>query len=503
MCTLMTFLRRRSTFAWLCLVLPAATFLAATVRGPLAEPVFVHVLFAFWSVLAITTLCVVGAIVVVVIGCRRRLAEVAILGSALLAVSVLPLVHGLTIPGVLMGDNSATVVAALVSVPAGLAIAMPLILPDLGISRAVAARWRLWSGATIVGSVTLATVLLLEPNLIAAPHAGDPVTIVVIGGSLAGTFALSVRHLHLYQVGRRRASLVVAAAFTHLGLSTLVFLVEHPFSLAWWGAHVADAIGVFGGIFGLAFAHNRDRALAFVLAPVVDRDPLVALELGLTPVVHEFLAALDSKDRTTRDHVVRVGELAMRCGVRAGLTGERLRTLGLGALLHDIGKLAIPDEVLVKPGRLTDEEFAVIRRHTVLGDQLLRGSPLLAPAADLVRWHHERVDGTGYPDGVRSNQLPLEVNIISVCDAWDAITSSRPYQQARVAARGHEILRAGAGSQWTARAVDLVLDELDANGVVTRPVDDGLGRVPAGRVRVGGPALGNCADALSVQAFGE
>jgi HD-GYP domain-containing protein (c-di-GMP phosphodiesterase class II) len=260
----------------------------------------------------------------------------------------------------------------------------------------------------------------------------------------------------------------------------LVWFSTGPFTIAWWGAHLIDALATFAAIFGLTFAHFRERSLARTLSPLLNRDPLVALELGLTPTVHRFIAALDAKDPITREHVVRVGELAMRVGIRDGLGSDRLRALGLGALLHDVGKLLVPDEILQKPGTLTESEFEAIKEHSLTGSELMAGSPLLAPAADLVRWHHERADGSGYPDALTGDQIPVEAMIISVCDGWDAMTYTRHYRAALEPDAARQVLREGAGTQWDARAVELLLDELEQNGSVETAVFDAVGREQVG-----------------------
>ena len=216
----------------------------------------------------------------------------------------------------------------------------------------------------------------------------------------------------------------------------------------------------------------------------------MALELGLTPVVHRFIAALERKDMVTRDHVVRVGELAMRVGVRADLAPERIHALGLGALLHDVGKLDAPPDILQKAGPLTDEEFDLMKHHTVRGAEMMSSSPLLAGAAPFVRWHHERGDGDGYPDGIDDEEIPLEVAIISVCDAWDAMTFTRPYRPGMDHGRALGILLEGAGSQWSPAAVGLLARELEENGPIETPLYDGIGRG-------GPPAMGPGEDDLT------
>ncbi len=132
--------------------------------------------------------------------------------------------------------------------------------------------------------------------------------------------------------------------------------------------------------------------------------------------------------------------------------------------------------MLLKAGPLTPEEFAVIEDHTIRGAALMRMSPLLAPVADLVRWHHERADGTGYPDGLGGDRIPLEVSVISVCDAWDAMTNSRQYRSAMTREQARQILLDGAGSHWHPRAVAVVVAELDDLGPAEGRVFAQVGR---------------------------
>lgn len=454
----------------------AATVTAGLLTtGPLVAAGWEAPGFAFASIVVATGLCVFGALIVVVVGWRRGLAEMTILGAALGSASILPMVHGLTIPGVLYGPNAAVSVAAFIAVPLALVVGAPMLLPRHPASIAIAREWRAWTVSGLAVSVLTAAALLIWPNSVAAPAAGSLFALTVTALSLAGTLALSLRQLRLYRIGRRTASLAASVGFGYLGFSMLAWLGTAPFSLGWWLAHAADAGGVLGATAGLFLAHRGDGNVVATLAPVVNRNPLIALELGLTPVVHRFVAALAQKDPVTRDHVVRVAELAMRSGVRAGLAADRLRALGLGALLHDIGKLRAPLEILTKPAALTDDEFEQMKLHTVWGEALMQSSPMLAPAARFVRWHHERVDGAGYPDGLPAEDIPLEAKLISVCDAWDAMTSNRPYRDGMPPAQAIAVLRAHAGTQWCAETVDLVVREIEEGGPVEVSTFDRVG----------------------------
>lgn len=195
--------------------------------------------------------------------------------------------------------------------------------------------------------------------------------------------------------------------------------------------------------------------------------------------------------------VIRVGELAIRTGERAGLRGTQLRNLGLAALFHDIGKLEIPDSILTKPGALTDDEMQVIRTHPAIGERLMLSEPDLSSAAAFVRSHHERHDGRGCPDGLTANQIPIEVGIISTCDAYDAMCHTRHYRRGMGPDAAIAVLREHAGFQWDDEVVTLVVATIQSEGVAGMALD-GVGKFgPTDE-----PACG-CADALpdEIRAF--
>jgi putative nucleotidyltransferase with HDIG domain len=462
---------------WVPFVATVGTALAVLSLSSARTVAWNHPELAFIMVLVLTTGCAAGAAVVLVLGFVRGLPEVTLLGSALWVMSLLPMTHGLLLPGHLYGPNSGTTVALMAAVPGSLLAGLPLLLDATAVGNWLARRWRPWSAGCVALAVVVATALLVWPNRVGAPSGEWALPIVTV--SLLGTGFLSLRHLRLFAIGRRAGSLLASLGFIAPGLATIAFLGAAPLSPAWWLAHLTDGLGVLFAVGGLLWAHWRDRSLALVLSPVLTRDPLAALELGLTPVVHQFIAALEQKDDVTRMHVVRVSELAMRAGARAGLNGVSLRAVGLGGLLHDVGKLVTPDAILTKPAQLSDEERAVIERHPVDGEAMLAPYPHLAEVASVVRSHHERPDGGGYPDGLREAEIPLTAALVSVVDAWDAMVSDRPYRAGMSLGRAAEILRGGAGSQWLPTAVTAVLEEVRAAGPVVAPRLANVGRTTA------------------------
>jgi HD-GYP domain-containing protein (c-di-GMP phosphodiesterase class II) len=166
---------------------------------------------------------------------------------------------------------------------------------------------------------------------------------------------------------------------------------------------------------------------------------------------------MDMTDPYTSRHAGDVALLVRRVGRLLGLSGDALDELELAARFHDIGKVAVPDEVLQKPGPLSEDERSIMACHVEWGAELLRHLPGCAPIARVVRHHHERYDGAGYPDGLRDGEIPLASRIIAACDAYGAMVSDRPYRAALAADQAVDELRRGAGSQFDPHAVAALL----------------------------------------------
>jgi diguanylate cyclase (GGDEF)-like protein len=180
-----------------------------------------------------------------------------------------------------------------------------------------------------------------------------------------------------------------------------------------------------------------------------------------------LLRLLDEQQSDLHLHSAGVASLAQALALRLGLGPEECDRVTHAAELHDIGKVAIPAEVLRKPGPLTDEEWASIRDHTVIGERILGALPALAPVARIVRSTHERYDGGGYPDGLAGQEIPLAARIIAVCDAFDAMTSERPYHTPRDAAQALGEIERCAGTQFDPRVVAALRAELGGRGDAT------------------------------------
>jgi HD-GYP domain-containing protein (c-di-GMP phosphodiesterase class II) len=195
-----------------------------------------------------------------------------------------------------------------------------------------------------------------------------------------------------------------------------------------------------------------------------NRKLLLAVERGYLEVLRALVNAIEAKDPYTAGHSQRTAELAVAIGRALGLPDEQLKEIEVGGLLHDIGKIGIAEQILRKPAALDDGEMRIMRGHPAIGDGIVADIELLGRIRSMVRNHHERWDGSGYPDGLAGDAIPLGARIIAVADTFDAITSDRCYQPGRSAADSVPIMRRLAGAQLDAAAVAALLSALVASG---------------------------------------
>jgi two-component system cell cycle response regulator len=191
-----------------------------------------------------------------------------------------------------------------------------------------------------------------------------------------------------------------------------------------------------------------------------------------------LVQVLIEKDFALSTHISRVARLARATAERLGLPEHEITRVGLAAQLHDIGKTAIPESILAKPAPLDDEEWAFMRRHTLIGERIIAAAPSLAHTANLVRSSHERFDGTGYPDGLDGADIPFGSRIISLCDAYDAMIAPRPYRHPMNIPDALSELQACAGSQFDPDVVDAFMtlaleDETPATEAAPSPSPTG------------------------------
>lgn len=182
------------------------------------------------------------------------------------------------------------------------------------------------------------------------------------------------------------------------------------------------------------------------------------LRAAYDSTIEGWSRALDLRDKETEGHSIRVTEHIVRLAAELGMSEEELSHVRRGALLHDIGKMGIPDQILFKPGPLTDGEWAIMRRHPTFAYELLAPIAYLHPSIDIPHCHHEKWDGSGYPQGLKGEEIPLSARIFAVIDVWDALTSDRPYRPAWPREMARNLIRDEAGRHFDPRVVEKFLE---------------------------------------------
>jgi hypothetical protein len=385
--------------------------------------------------LAVTATASVAALVSVLMtraAISRRDTRAGLVGVAFTATAGLMTIHGLATPGILLpeyGRNATVGLAGVLAVPAGgVLLAAATLAPA-----AAAGAHRLvmrCQAAVLAALLAFGVAGLLHPALIPLVPLQIHPWVYLVLFPVAGIYGwIAWRALRTYQLTSRRADLTVAVGLVWLGSSIVFYLLSDTWSFQFWAAHALEAVGFIAVAGSVAVDLSRQVPSHHLYRRIEGSDLLEAEESLLGGYVRSLTATMELRDPSTREHSRRVATLAVRVGAQMGLSAAAMRRLAIAGLVHDIGKLQVPEAILNKPGRLTDEEFAVIKTHPRRGADLLAHLGGFDQELPLVLHHHERFAGGGYPTGIAGARIPLEARILTVCDVYDALTSRRAYRE--------------------------------------------------------------------------
>jgi HD-GYP domain-containing protein (c-di-GMP phosphodiesterase class II) len=408
----------------------------------------------FYSVGLTALTAAVAAIVLTVAGARRSDTRTVLVGSAFAVMAALLALHGFSTPGLLVGGNGVIALTGGLTLPVGGAMlalsVLPLPVPLRNVRVLLALQ-----AALLIAVLALGVSAILFPQLVpAVPAANSPVALALLAVGVAVYGLVAARAFRTFLLTRRWLDLAVLVGLVWLLTALVAALTMGWYDLGWWMGHEFELDGIL--LIGAAVALDLTRATqSRPLAGDLRAAELVAAEeLFLGSHVRALTKRLAEKDAYTEQHARRVALLAVQVGELLNLPSHRLRLLAIGGLVHDIGKLSVPDTILKKPAALTDDEYELIKNHPDWGDRLLKqlgGFP--EPVRRLVRDHHERLDGTGYPRGLKAEQLDLDTRILTVCDVYDALITPRVYRPAWTQDKAINLLRSEAGTAFDPRCV--------------------------------------------------
>jgi HD domain len=417
--------------------------------------------FHFWAIWPAAAAATAAAAVLTLAGAKRHDSRTMIMGTAFSVMAALLALHGISSPGVLVDMNGLVAFTGGMTLPLGALVLSLTVLPALQGSQSV--RRLLVLQCLLLGAILLLGVAgMIAPDLV--PSVPEPASTAALGLLVVGLALyafLAYRAVGTVLLTRRRTDLLVVVGLFLLATALAASLLLDYWDLGWWLGHGFELFGIL--LVGVPVAvdlHRSSQSRPLTGGPRAG-ELIEAEHAFLGARVRALTLRLAEKDEYTEGHTRRVALRAVLVGEELGLAPNRLRMLATGGLLHDIGKLSVPDEILKKPGPLDEGEFAVIKKHPEWGHRLLGELGGFSEGVRrLVLNHHERLDGGGYPNGRRAAELDIETRILTVCDVYDALLSVRVYRDAWTHDRAMELLREQTGTAFDAacvRALERVL----------------------------------------------
>ena len=468
--------RMVGTIGWggisvLALLLVVPTLLTLTLRRiPRIDLLFESVTFHLVVVTAIASCALVVAAFTAVVAARGRRPEPVLLAMACVSIGFLMLAHGLTTPGV--ANRPMNLWVARAPTLAVAFFALFLIAAMAGKTsrlKQLVSRYPKGSLAVVTGGLALFTlVIVVRPTALSGdrPFPGESTMshAILFAAAIGLLFAGGV-HWRRWRLGGDRIQFALVLA-CWLSVDAMVSMeAGHLWRLSWWDYHAYLLTGFAAAAWAVAAQAKRSQSIEQAVSGISVTDTMADIERGHPEALHALTAAVEAKDRYTHGHSKRVAEISTRMGLRIGLDPDKLRGLARGALLHDIGKIGVPDQVLNKPGTLDDEEWAWIQAHPVVGWEMASRVPSLRDALSAVRHHHERWDGTGYPDHLQAKAIPISARIAAVADVWDALTSDRAYRTAWSPERALDHIVASRGVLFDPLCVEALIDVMAEQGL--------------------------------------
>jgi putative nucleotidyltransferase with HDIG domain len=302
----------------------------------------------------------------------------------------------------------------------------------------------------------------------ATPFANENTWLAILSTAIIACLLVSiVRHGRRWHLGKDpvQLALVLAAA---MSIAAVVSFEHGKFAqLSWWDYHAYLFAGFAAAVYAVVVRGRRQSAITGVLADVFVDDPFAHIVRGYPEALSTLVKAVEVKDSYTHGHSLRTAELAVELALQMSLPSDRLRIIARGAYLHDLGKIAIPDQILNKPGALTADERKIVETHPQLGYELASTAPSLQEVLTVILHHHERLDGKGYPAGLSGAAIPLEARVVAVADVWDALTSDRAYRPGWDPAHALAHIEAGRGTHFDPVVVDALERVMFNRGMAT------------------------------------
>lgn len=410
----------------------------------------------FYIVSSVALLATAIAIAVGIAGSRLRNIQVTFLSLSFISLAEFFAIHGLSTPNFLLHASHLPGVSASLSVLLASFWLWLSSVPSDHKAVVYLSRWQnvLVPGWTIVLFI-FGIVGILFPSLVDfIPLYENPLK----GSVGAITLLLNVmaiyRYYQSYRFSRYPLQIHIIYSACWFIAAEGIMLMGEVWKLSWWLYHFLLLASMISMIIGLIRQNNGSKSVVMALKALFTTDPIERVTSCLSPSVKALILATETRDNYTSGHNLRVTMYALKLAAELHIQPEQLRALAQGTIVHDVGKINVPDAILNKPGSLTSEERSIIEQHPVKGYEMCKTLGFMMDELHIIRSHHERWDGTGYPDQLKGQAIPLLARIVAVADVYDALTSNRSYRRAWSHQEGIQLLIDGKNSHFDEQCVE-------------------------------------------------
>ncbi|HEX7056066.1 MAG TPA: HD-GYP domain-containing protein [Bacilli bacterium] len=409
--------------------------------------------FFIVSTVALLAMAIAGA--VAVSGLRLRNIRLVLLSLAFISLAEVFVFHGLSTPGMMMINEHVPAFLAQLSVSL---TSIWLFISSLSADHLVVRLLSRWLRPLIPAWVILLTalcvfVMVYPESVMWLPLDQNPVKWTAAGISMFLNMIVIFDYWQSYRFTRFPLQGAIVYSTGWLLIAQLIIVQGKTWHLSWWLYHFLLLGALVAVIIGLFRQYVQGETFGTALRTLFQYNPAERIKYGISASVRSLIVSVENHDAYTAGHNYRVAVYALRLAREAGFSPDELRALAQGAIVHDIGKIEVPSSILNKPGKLTADERKIIERHPVIGYEMCRKLGFMKEELEIIRSHHEKWDGTGYPDNLRGGQIPTMARLLAVVDVYDALTSERAYRKAWTHEKAMEFIEEQSGKHFDPRFV--------------------------------------------------
>ncbi|MBB6731480.1 HD-GYP domain-containing protein [Cohnella zeiphila] len=407
--------------------------------------------FHFYVISPTLLALAVSAVAVGWTGIRLRDMSALMLALAILSLNGFFLIHALSTPGFLIADqyHLAGVASQVAMTTCAFWIFLSTLSSDSSFIRMVSKYRR----SVVVGWVTL--IILTNAMALAYPDISNfiPLDIAPLNGLMAVLTVLlylwaAKRYYKQFQAVKFPLQAAIVFGSVLLSITECVMVTTMMWTLAWWLYHAVLAVSALMLLFGIIAQYRSNLSVTQTIHQAKGYPSSDPLRISISSSMQRLIAATEAKDEYTAGHNYRVAMYGLQLAQAMGLDPEQLRALARGGLIHDVGKIQTPGEILNKPGKLDTHERIVIEQHPVIGYEMCKYIGFMSEELSVIRHHHEKWDGTGYPDKLKGADISLLARILAVADVYDALTSRRAYREPWSQERALQAIAEGSGTHF-------------------------------------------------------